>query len=141
MRSTATGRSHARVWGGGGSSGGDSGDGVRRGQGSGAVEVYGRREQGVEEGGREGSFQPAVGVRALAVAFHARWSESDIFGPRDCAKWRVQNIICSVDDFSASVGSAKIRLPMIYRRFFGRGAISASVEDVVSALLNHLHMG
>jgi hypothetical protein len=79
--STAAGRSRARVWG-----GSDSGDGLRRGQGSGAVEVHGRGERGVEEGGREGSFQPAVGVRALAVAFHARWSKDGIFGARDCAK-------------------------------------------------------
>jgi hypothetical protein len=31
-----------------------------------------------------------VSVRALTVAFHAHWSEGDIFGARDCAKWRAQ---------------------------------------------------
>jgi hypothetical protein len=55
---------------------------------------------------RAGKFQEVVG-HALAVAFHARWSEGAIFNARDCAKWCMWNIICSAHDFRASVGAVK----------------------------------
>jgi hypothetical protein len=100
-------------------------------QGSGAVGVHGRWERGVEEGRREGSFQPAVGVGALAVALHARWSECGIFSALDCAKWRAWNIISTVRDFNASVGAAKIHLRAVDRRFFGRGAILAPLLEML----------
>jgi hypothetical protein len=38
----------------------------------------------VEAGGHAGNFQLAVALRALVVAFAARWSEGGIFGARDC---------------------------------------------------------
>jgi hypothetical protein len=76
-----------------------------------------------------------VGVRALAVAFYARWSEGGIFGARDCAKWRARNIIYNACDFSVYVGAVKIHLRVIYRWFFGRDAILAHLLEMLFKLV------